>query len=91
MSTVYQEYDDDVIGKVYDARLVRRLGVYLRPYVVSIVFSVFLLIALAPLQIVGPLILKSAIDDQIAQGRTDRLGLLVVLFLGSLTRIFLML
>ena len=90
MSTVYQEYDDDVIGKVYDARLVRRLGVYLRPYVVSIVFSVLLLMGVAALEIVGPLILKSAIDDQIAQGRTDRLGLLVVLFLGSLTGILLM-
>src|SRR2546427_214597 len=83
------EYDD-AIGNVYDKRIVGRLSRYLRPYVWPILVSVVLLLAVAVLEIVGPLLIKYAIDEQIAQGRTDRLGLLVALFLGSLTAIFVM-
>ncbi len=76
--------EDDVIGKVYDARLARRLGGYLRPYMPAIVVATVLLMVVAGLEIVGPLLIKSAIDDQIGKGQTDRLGLLAGLFIGSL-------
>ncbi|HXH22892.1 MAG TPA: ABC transporter ATP-binding protein [Dehalococcoidia bacterium] len=89
--TMNIEWDEDeVIGKVYDARIARRLAAYLRPYIMPIAVSVVLLIGVSAAEIVGPLILKEAIDGQILKGRTDRLGLLVLLYIGSLAAIFVM-
>jgi ATP-binding cassette subfamily B multidrug efflux pump len=82
--------EDDVIGKAYDSRVARRLGRYLRPYLWPIAMATFLLLAVAGLEIVGPLILKEAIDGQIVKGRTDKLGLLALLYLGVLVANFAM-
>jgi ATP-binding cassette subfamily B multidrug efflux pump len=76
--------EDDAIGKVYDSRIARRLGGYLKPYMGPIVVSAVMLVAVAVLEIVGPLLLKEAIDNQILQGKTDKLALLSVLFLAVL-------
>ena len=40
------------------------------------------------LQIAGPLIVAEAIDGQIQQGRTDDLGKLVLLYVGTLLGVF---
>jgi ATP-binding cassette subfamily B protein len=80
-------YEDDVLGKIYDPRVARRLGGYLRPYLLPIAAAVLLLIAVAGLEVVGPLIVREAIDSQIARGKTDRLLLLVGVYLGSLAGI----
>lgn len=87
------DYDDldlenQVQGKVYDSRLARRLGGYLRPYARMVAAGFALLIVLAALDVAGPLILKEAIDGQIAKGKSDRLGLLVTLYLASLGGVF---
>ena len=81
--------EEESVGKVYDAHLVRRMSGYVRPYWRLLAVSVVLLTCVAGLEIVGPLIVRYAIDNQIAEGRTDRLGLLVGLYLGSLATIFL--
>lgn len=83
MTNSYFE-DEDVLGKVYDAQIARRLGGYLRPYVLGIAISLTLVLGVAILQVVGPLIVREAIDNQIREGRTDRLGLLVLAYLGTL-------
>jgi len=36
-------HEEDALGKVYDARLVRRLVVYVRPYRSLVLFAVVLL------------------------------------------------
>lgn len=82
--------EDEVIGKVYDSRVAGRLGAYLRPYLGPVAVSVVLLMAVAGFEIAGPLILKEAIDGQITRGRTDKLGLLVLLYMGALAGIFVM-
>jgi ATP-binding cassette subfamily B multidrug efflux pump len=76
--------EEDAIGKVYDSRIGRRLLGYLKPYMAPIVVSVALLLAIAALEIVGPLIIKEAIDGQILKGRVDKIGLLSVLYLTVL-------
>ena len=43
---------------------------------------------LAGLEVVGPLILKEAIDGQIAQGKTDQLAALAGAYLGILVAMF---
>lgn len=75
--------EDDVIGKAYDSRVARRLSKYLRPYTVLIMVGLLLLLVVAALDVVGPLILKTAIDE-LSGGRTNRLGFLSALYLGSL-------
>jgi ATP-binding cassette subfamily B protein len=76
--------EDDAIGKVYDSRIVRRLSGYLKPYMGPIVVSIVMLVAVAALEIVGPLILKEAIDNQILKGETNKLALLSGLFVAVL-------
>lgn len=87
MSSRYFE-DEDTLGSIYDRRILKRLGGYLRPYLLPLLVTLFLVIAVAVLQIAGPLIVREAIDSQIKVGRTDRLGELVLAFVGVLLAAF---
>jgi ATP-binding cassette subfamily B multidrug efflux pump len=60
-----EHYDDDILGKAYDARLVRRLFRYLRPQSHRIIIAVALLLVVSMMDLVGPLITKVAIDRYI--------------------------
>jgi ATP-binding cassette subfamily B protein len=82
--------DDELYDKPYDARLVRRLSRYLRPYVRLLTLVGALVLLVAGLNTVGPLIVRYAIDDQITVGRTDQLGALVLAYLAVLFAIFLL-
>ena len=89
MSMSYFE-DEDVLGRVYDSRLLKRLGGYLRPYVRPLALTLALVLAAAALQVAGPLLVREAIDGQIKQGRTDQLGVLVIAYLGLLVAVFIL-
>jgi ATP-binding cassette subfamily B protein len=54
--------EDEVIGKAYDSRLMRRLLTYLRPYRWIVAISLVLLLFDSFLQIIGPLLTKMAVD-----------------------------
>jgi ATP-binding cassette subfamily B protein len=86
LSSYYE--DEDVLGNIYDARIIGRLVHYLKPYLVPLAITFVLVSMIAALQIVGPLIVREVIDDQISNGDTDRLGELVLLYIGVLTGIF---
>jgi len=58
--------DEDVVQKKMDWELFRRLLGYLRPYRGKVALSVFLLIVLSGLALLGPYITKVAIDRAIA-------------------------
>lgn len=66
MSVHFQE--DEILGKAYDARLMRRLLRYLRPYRPAVVVSVVLLLLAAAADLVGPYFVKVAIDRYIRNG-----------------------
>lgn len=53
---------EEVAGKIYDARLMRRLLTYMRPYWRVAAASLALLLVSSLLQIVGPLLTKTAVD-----------------------------
>jgi ATP-binding cassette subfamily B protein len=55
-------HDEEVLGKAYDARLMRRLLRYLWPYKWRALISLVLTIASAPLVLSGPPLTKAAID-----------------------------
>ncbi len=54
--------EEEVLGKAYDGRLMRRLFAYLRPYRKAVAFALVLLLALSALQVLGPLLTKIAVD-----------------------------
>ncbi len=78
------EPDDEVLGKAYDARLMRRLLGYMRPYRASIGLAFFAILGLSILQLVPPYLTKVAIDTHIAAGDVDGLTPLALLLLGVL-------
>ncbi|HEY2040641.1 MAG TPA: ABC transporter ATP-binding protein [Edaphobacter sp.] len=54
--------EDDVVGKVYDGRLMRRLLTYLRPYRVQVVLSAIAILIKAATDVMGPYLVKVAVD-----------------------------
>jgi ATP-binding cassette subfamily B multidrug efflux pump len=75
---------EEALGKAYDARLMRRLLRYLRPYRVRVAFAITLLVAGAAVELVGPLLTKLALDRAIPERDTGLLLLLSTAFLATL-------
>jgi ATP-binding cassette, subfamily B, multidrug efflux pump len=63
--------DEDVVGKAYDARLMRRLLRYLRPYGGHAALALTAIIASSMLQLAQPYLMKLAIDRYIPSGSMD--------------------
>ena len=54
--------DEDVVGKVYDSRLMGRLLTYLRPYKLQVAISAVAILLKAGTDIAGPFLVKTAVD-----------------------------
>jgi len=80
---------DEAFEKSYDARLLRRLLVYLLPYRGLAALAVLLLLGGAGLALVGPLLTQRALDVAIPTRDTGLLGTLALVFLGALVLEFL--
>jgi ATP-binding cassette, subfamily B, multidrug efflux pump len=80
--------EDEILGKAYDGRLMRRLLPYLERYRHVIIPAVVLLLGASAMDVAGPFLTKIAIDNDIApvHGRAHIGGLPVILglYLGSL-------
>ncbi|SRR5713226_435934 len=78
-----EPYQDEVFGKAYDLKLVRRLWDYLAPYRAPFWFS----LALLPLQqffgLAQPYLMKVSIDRYIAEKNLWGLGGLALLFIAA--------
>ena len=81
-------HDEEVLGKAYDARLMRRLLTYLRPYWRQVLLALVAILAGAAGQLAQPYIIKLAIDQHIATGRLDGLDRLAIIFLAILVASF---
>ncbi len=79
---------DEILGKAYDARLMRRLLTYLRPHGRSVGISLAAIVAYSALQLVPPYLTKIAIDDHIATGTLDGLDRIAAAFLAVLAGSF---
>ncbi|HXT14844.1 MAG TPA: ABC transporter ATP-binding protein [Gemmatimonadaceae bacterium] len=55
-------HEEDVVGKAYDSRLMRRLGAYVRPYGWLVVAALACLMIDGLTQLVGPLMTQRVID-----------------------------
>ncbi len=76
--------DEEILGKAYDARLMKRLLGYVKPYKKYIVFAILLNIFVAALGPVRPYLTKVAIDDYIAHSDYNGLILIAVVLFSSL-------
>ena len=80
---------DEIEGKAFDRRLMGRLLHYLAPYRWSIVLAVTVLLASSLLQLVGPYLVKTAIDDYIRPRNLAGLNRVAFLYLAVLLAAFL--
>jgi ATP-binding cassette, subfamily B, multidrug efflux pump len=80
---------DEILDKGYDAALLRRLLVYLRPYRGLALVAVLLLLSGAGLALVGPALTQRALDVAIPRHDMGLLGTLAGLFLAALLLDFL--
>jgi ATP-binding cassette subfamily B protein len=69
-------YEDEIVGKAYDRRLLTRFLRYLHPYRWLVVWSLLLLPLIAAAKLSQPWLLKIAIDSHITAGRMEGLPLL---------------
>jgi len=72
MATIHEE---DVLGKAYDSRLMKRLLRYLRPYRWQVIVALIAIILKAGADVLGPYLTKVAIDKYLAN-RTESHSLL---------------
>ncbi len=77
-------HEDEALGKAYDHRLMKRLLRYLRPYRKQMALAIIILLVASGLQLLGPYIVKLAIDGPIAAGDPDGLMRFALLYLGAL-------
>ena len=79
---------DEVLGKAYDARLMRWLLTYLRPHRRAVVVSLAAIVGYSGLQLAQPYLTKVAIDDHIITGNLDGLDGIALAFLVVLVGSF---
>lgn len=58
-----KEHQDDIMGKAYDSRLMKRLITYAKPYWKLLLLAMALLIMITGLELINPYLLKVTIDD----------------------------
>jgi ATP-binding cassette subfamily B protein len=85
-----EPHEDAVLGKAYDARIVRRLWRYVRPHGWLVVGSFGLLLAVGAAQLAQPYLLKRGIDSAILPGRLEDLPPIAALFVAALAAEFLL-
>ena len=78
-------HGDEILGKAYDARLMRRLLTYLKPHRAAVAAAIALLAVTAMLELAGPFLTKIAIDRYIAAKDVSGLTAVVLLYFGALT------
>lgn len=86
-------HEEEQLGKIYDAKVARRLFRYLAPYKRLVIIALFLTAALNLVRQIGPLLTKWAIDDYVAPASRgvlnvdsafDGIALLAIAYIVSL-------
>jgi ATP-binding cassette subfamily B multidrug efflux pump len=77
-------HQEEILGKAYDLRLIRRLWRYIRPYKRLFFFAMLLLPLQQAFGLAQPYLMKIGIDRYIAQGDLSGLQAVALLFLGAI-------
>ncbi|MGH7473965.1 MAG: ABC transporter ATP-binding protein, partial [Candidatus Methylomirabilales bacterium] len=81
MGGLAHQEEETIVGRAYDARLVKRLLTYLIPYRAALAGSGTLLILTSGLEVIRPYLLKVAIDNYIVPGALQGLWGLALLYM----------
>jgi ATP-binding cassette subfamily B protein len=81
-------HDEDVLGKAYDAVLMRRLLTYLRPYWQQVAIAFAAIVVGAGASLAQPYLIKVAIDEHIATRQLEGLSGLAALYAAILVAAF---
>jgi ATP-binding cassette, subfamily B, multidrug efflux pump len=81
-------HEEDVLGKAYDARLMRRLITYLRPYKPQVALAAAALIGHSALELVPPYLVKLVIDRYIPARDVGGLSMVAAFYLATLAGSF---
>jgi len=81
-------HEEEVLGKAYDARLMRRLLGYLRPHKLYVGGALVSLVGDAVTQLAPPYLVKIAIDRYIARGDLAGLNSIAMIYLAVLIASF---
>jgi ATP-binding cassette subfamily B protein len=76
--------EEEVLGRIYDHRLMRRLFGYVRPYRGHFILAASLMLLWSAAQLAGPYFIKIAIDRYILQHDQAGLALLTGLYFGAM-------
>src|SRR3972149_12121651 len=74
-------HEEEILGKAYDSRLMKRLLKYLRPYVWHVVLAILMSIVVSGMEAIRPWFTKHAVDVNIAQRDMQGLLFTAILFL----------
>jgi ATP-binding cassette, subfamily B, multidrug efflux pump len=88
MSSPATLHEEDALSRTYDARLMRRLLVYLRPYKALVVAALVLLVIDGVLQLASPLLTQRIIDVAVPQRDGAEIIRITVLFAITLVAQF---
>jgi ATP-binding cassette, subfamily B, multidrug efflux pump len=81
-----ENQQEEVLGKAYDAKLMKRLIRYLKPYSKWVILAIFLTVGVALLSTIRPYLTKIAIDDYIIN--KDHIGLRNIILILLSTLVF---
>ncbi|KPK96275.1 antibiotic ABC transporter ATP-binding protein [bacterium SM23_31] len=73
--------EEEVLGKAYDARLMKRLIHYLSPYKMQVIYAALLLVCTSIFTLARPLLTQYAIDNYVMPGDFDGLTIIAGLFI----------
>ncbi len=82
--------EEEILGKAYDSRLMKRLAVFLKPYRYHIILAITVLIIASLAELAGPYLTKIAIDKYIQTGNLSGLSGIIILFIAIMTLQFIM-
>lgn len=75
-------HEEEALGKAYDARLMKRLLTYLRPYKGATALAVLMLLIAALAQVALPFLTQYGIDNYIKEKNAHGLALIALAYLG---------
>ncbi len=76
--------DDEVLGKAYDSKLMKRLLTYIKPYKKYVIFAILMNIVVSALGPLRPYLTKIAVDDYIFKANYNGLLIIALLMFASL-------
>ncbi len=87
-SQQHDGYEEEVLGKAYDSRLMARLVRYLRPYRLQVAGAVILLMLASLAAVIGPYLTMIALDEAIPSNDGGQLAFLAIVYLAVTVMVF---